>query len=106
MSKNRVRNTALSLVLSFGAFACTVPAVAHASRLQEHHEEMGVEHNDHPEYYKNRYYRMGNKEGWEDHQRNVQRKEHNHRFHSDDDRRAHDYGYQQGWSGTRWNDRH
>ena len=106
MSKNRITTAALTFALSFGTFAMTAVPSAHAARLQEQREVVRVDHDEHPEYYKNRYYRLGNREGWEDHQRNEQRKEHNHRFKTDEDRQAHDYGYHQGWSGTRWQDRH
>jgi hypothetical protein len=56
---------------------------------------------DHPEYKKNTYYKLGNREGYEDYQKKTQRAEHNHKYRNDDDRKAHDYGYQQGWQGKR-----
>lgn len=107
MSKRHISSTAaLTLALSLGTFAMAIAPRAYAAPLQEHHDEMRTDHDAHPEYYNNRYYRLGNREGWEDHRRNVQRKEHNHHFKTDEDRQAHDYGYHEGWSGTRWQDRH
>jgi hypothetical protein len=58
-----------------------------------------------PSYYANNtYYKMGYREGTEDYKRRKQRKEHNHKYREDEDRRAHDYGYQQGWQGPRNDD--
>jgi hypothetical protein len=51
------------------------------------------------EYSSNRYYQVGNREGYVDYQHKTQRKEHNHKYRNDEDRKAHDYGYQQGWQG-------
>jgi hypothetical protein len=93
---------------AFAIAATTIPAVAASLAPQDRRDNVQTDRNEHPEYTSNRYYRLGNKEGYDDHRRNVQRKQHNHKFSSDDDRKAHDYGYQQGWSGTRYNsnDRH
>ena len=105
MQNIHVKRTAFVLALSLAGFAAAAtPAVAHASRLQEHHDEMRTDQKDHPEYRNNEFYRTGNREGWEDHQRNERRKEHNHKYKTEDDRRAHDYGYEQGWSGTRYDE--
>jgi hypothetical protein len=88
--------------LAIGATACgTLPALA-----QEHHDD-AAEHQraetnqyaEHPDYSNNRYYRLGNQEGVQDHRRNTQRANHNHKYKTDDDRKAHDYGYQEGWQG-------
>jgi hypothetical protein len=49
---------------------------------------------------------LGNSEGYEDYKRKTQRKEHNHKYRNDDDRKAHDYGYQQGWQGQRYSTDH
>ena len=80
------KNLALTAALAIGATAMIVPAAIAQDR-------------DHPDYSKNKYYRTGNKEGMEDHRRNVQRTEHNHSFRNDEDRRAHDEGYKLGWGG-------
>jgi hypothetical protein len=42
---------------------------------------------------------VGNSEGYQDYKSKTQRKEHNHRYHNNVDRQAHDYGYQQGLLG-------
>jgi hypothetical protein len=55
----------------------------------------------HPDYSKNKYYALGNREGYEDYGKKQQRANHNHQYHNDNDRKAHDYGYQQGWQGQR-----
>jgi hypothetical protein len=68
----------------------------------DHHEY--TQQQTHPEYSNNRYYQVGNREGYVDYQHKTQRKEHNHKYRNDDDRRAHDYGYQQGWQGQSYSD--
>ena len=55
----------------------------------------------HPDYSKNKYYTLGNREGYQDYTRKTVRTNHNHTYRNDDDRAAHDYGYQQGWQGQR-----
>jgi hypothetical protein len=55
----------------------------------------------HPDYSKNKYYALGNREGYQDYQKKTQRTTHNHSYRNDDDRKAHDYGYQQGLQGQR-----
>jgi hypothetical protein len=74
-------------------------------RAMEHHE---ADRSEHPEYYNNRYYRLGNREGYQDYHRKSRRADaqHRHKYHSDEDRRAHDYGYEQGYGGTRYNRGH
>jgi len=54
---------------------------------------------NHPDYSNNEYYRTGNDEGYQDYQAKKRRESHNHQYRNDDDRKAHDYGYDQGWSG-------
>lgn len=55
----------------------------------------------HPDYSKNKYYDLGNREGYQDYEKKKERANHNHKYTNDEDRRAHDYGYQQGWRGQR-----
>ena len=89
-------------------FTAALPALA-APQPQEHHDQNGGngynngnrQNNDHPDYSNNSYYALGNREGYQDHNRKHQRKNHNHKYGSSQDRAAHDYGYQQGWSGQR-----
>lgn len=103
--------------LAIGATACgTLPALA-----QEHHDDAAehqrvettqAEHQrvettqyaNRPDYSNNRYYRLGNQEGVQDHRRNTQRANHNHKYKTDEDRKAHDYGYQEGWQGRNYRD--
>jgi hypothetical protein len=76
------------------------PALATpASQDQQHKDQQYKDQAQHPDYSNNSFYRLGNKEGLEDHQRNVQRTSHNHHYKTDEDKAAHDYGYQQGWKG-------
>jgi hypothetical protein len=69
---------------------------------QDHHEY--AQGQSHPDYSNNRYYKLGNSEGYHDYQHKTQRTVHNHKYRSDDDRKAHDYGYQQGLQGQRYSD--
>jgi hypothetical protein len=94
------RRLALVTVFSIGAGICAAPALAQDDR-QEHQQR--AEQRD---YSNNNYYRIGNREGYQDHGRNVQRTKHNHKFRNDEDRQAHDYGYQQGWQGTDYRTSH
>ena len=71
---------------------------------QDHHNYTQQE--SHSDYSNNRYYQLGNHEGYADYQHKTQRKEHNHKYRNDDDRKAHDYGYQQGWQGQRYSNDH
>ena len=96
--KNALRTFAVTTAFAIAVTA--LPAFAALPSPQEHHD---ADHNDHPEYRNNKYYRTGNREGYEDYTRKTQRTEHNHKYRNDTDRHAHDYGYQQGWSGTRYN---
>ena len=104
--KSMLRSFAAATILTLAASA--MPLLAAVPAQDRDHQQMDRDHqqmdrNDHPEYNNNRYYRLGNSEGYKDHARNVQRKQHNHAYKTDDDRKAHDYGYQQGWQGQRYN---
>jgi len=61
---------------------------------QDHHN--GSHEQGHPDYSNNRFYKVGNSEGYKDYKHETQRKEHNHNYRNDEDRQAHDYGYQEG----------
>jgi hypothetical protein len=90
--------------LTIGASAGTT--IAAVAQEQDHRDATTQREysNNHPDYSNNRYYRLGNQEGVQDHQRNKQRASHNHRYGSGEDRRAHDYGYQEGWQGRNYRD--
>ena len=97
--KHVITSVAISAALAFAS--TTLPARAMPlTPPQEHHDA------DHPDYSNNKYYRLGNKEGYEDHRHKQQRPAHEHKYRNDDDRKAHDYGYQQGWSGDRYDTHH
>ena len=53
------------------------------------------------DYSHDRYYTLGNREGYHDYRRHVNTRKHHHRFRDDDERHAHDFGYQQGLQGRR-----
>jgi hypothetical protein len=99
----RLARTAAFAVATLGVFS-----TAHAlpTMQDQDHRDQKNDQNQHPDYSSNRYYRMGNKEGLQDHGRNTQRPTHTHSYKTDDDRKAHDYGYQQGWQGQNYRDQH
>jgi hypothetical protein len=97
----QLRRLAAIAALTIGATACSIPAVA---QYQERHDSTAQTQENHPDYSKNKFYVMGNKEGYQDHQRNKQRPSHTHRYKSDNDRQAHDYGYQEGYQGRSYRD--
>jgi len=92
----QLQNLAMFTALAIGAAALSVtPALATSMAQDQEHRDQS----QHPEYSNNKYYQLGNKEGLQDHQRNTQRANHNHSYKTDNDKKAHDYGYQQGWQG-------
>jgi hypothetical protein len=89
--------------LAIGAAALNIkPALALPNSQDQDHRVQ----EQHPEYSNNKFYQLGNKEGYEDHKKNVQRTTHKHNYKTDDDKKAHDYGYQQGWQGQNYHDDH
>jgi hypothetical protein len=108
--KNALRIFAAAAAFSLAASA--LPAYgAPAAQNQEHHDDdrrnnSQYSNSNNPDYSNNSYYQLGNREGYQDYGKKQQRKEHRHRFRNDDDRAAHDYGYQQGWSGQQYNSRY
>ncbi|NYF53771.1 hypothetical protein [Tunturiibacter gelidoferens] len=96
---NLLRTMAVAAAFSMAAVA--VPCVAATSVMAV----QGQDHRDHvdqdqaQQYRNNSFYTLGNREGYEDYQAKSQRKEHNHKYRNDEDRKAHDYGYKQGWQG-------
>ena len=93
----QLKRLGLITVFTLGVGIVASPALASAVPQDRDHQEQRSD--DHPDYSRNSYYNVGNREGVQDHRRNVQRTSHKHKFKSDDDRKAHDYGYQQGWQG-------
>ena len=98
----QLQNLAMFSALAIGAAALSVtPALAIPTAQDQDHRDQ----NQHPDYSNNKYYQLGNKEGLQDHQKNVQRTAHTHNYKTDEDKKAHDYGYQQGWQGQDYHDR-
>lgn len=79
-------------------------ALAHVPLAQEQdrHDQNQNDARNHTDYSHSSYYQLGNREGYEDYQKKSQRKGHKHQYHTDDDRRAHDAGYQNGWQGHQY----
>ncbi len=100
--KNTIRTIAAAAALSLCVPA--LPAFAVPDAQEQEHRNGGDPQQQHPDYSNNSYYRTGNREGYQDYQKKQQRKNHNHKYRSNEDRSAHDYGYQQGWQGQREND--
>jgi hypothetical protein len=99
----QLKRLAMFTTLAIGAAALSVtPARATSMAQDQDHRDQS----QHPDYSNNRYYRAGNREGLQDHKKNTQRANHNHNYKNDDDKRAHDYGYQQGWQGQNYRDDH
>jgi hypothetical protein len=92
----QLRRLALITAFTIGATGLMVTSALAlpTAQDQEHRDQV-----QHPEYANNSFYRLGNKEGLEDHKRNVQRTTHDHHYKTDTDKAAHDYGYQEGWKG-------
>lgn len=104
----RLRQLAFSVALVFGASAIVaVPAMAQQDRNHDNTAQAQRTNPDtyanHPDYSNNEYYRTGNDEGYQDYKAHKQQK-HEHEYRNDEDRRAHDYGYQEGWSGRSYRD--
>jgi hypothetical protein len=99
----QLQRLAIFTALAIGVTAFSVtPALAIPMAQDQDHKDQS----QHPEYSNNKYYQLGNKEGLEDHEKKVQRKTHNHNYKTDDDKKAHDYGYQQGWQGQSYHAPH
>ena len=95
-----IRSAVVAAAFTFTLAAA--PSLLYASPtaafVQDHDQQ---NRDDHPEYRNNRYYKTGNREGYQDYRKKTQRAEHTHNYRNDEDRKAHDYGYQQGWQGRR-----
>ena len=101
--KNGIRTIAIAGALMFATTA--LPSLAAATMAgvqdQEHRDRDQAQQQHNDNYGNNRYYKLENREGYQDYHKKEQRKEHSHKYRNDDDRQAHDYGYQQGWQGQR-----
>jgi hypothetical protein len=99
----RLRELAVITALTIGSAGFSVmPASAlPIAQDQDHHDR-----DQRQDYSNNTYYQLGNREGLQDHQRNVQRKKHKHHYRNSDDKTAHDQGYQQGWQGQDYHSQH
>ena len=110
----QLRRVALGAALVFGVSAVAVPALAQQDENREYKGRQSSAETqrtnpdtyaNHPDYSNNEYYRTGNDEGYQDYKAHRQRGKHEHQYRNGDDRRAHDYGYQEGWSGRSYRDR-
>ena len=99
----QLQRLAMFTALATGAAALSVtPAQATTMAQDQDHRDQ----NQHPEYSNNKYYQLGNREGQQDHRKNAQRPNHSHNYKTDEDKKAHDYGYQQGWQGQGYRPEH
>jgi hypothetical protein len=89
-----------ALTMALTALPASV-AGAQEQRRDDNIQQRQTTQVQHPDYSKNKYYALGNREGYQDYGRKTERTTHNHTYRNDDDRAAHDYGYQQGLHGTR-----
>jgi hypothetical protein len=101
----RLQRLAVCTALAIGASALNVTPALAIPTAQDH-DQYQKEQSQHPEYVNNQFYKMGNKEGLEDHNKNFQRTSHDHKYKTDEDKKAHDYGYQQGWHGQDYHNEH
>jgi hypothetical protein len=99
--KNVLRTIAFGAALTMAATAVPAIAAITSPEAQDQDRDHDRAQQQHPEYSNNSYYKMGNREGYQDYQKKTHRKMHHHKYRSDDDRQAHDYGYQQGLQGQR-----
>ena len=106
--RKQIQTLAIMTTLAIGASALSVtPALAiPVAQDQDHHDQYQKDQTEHPEYVNNQFYQLGNKEGYEDHKKNLQRTNHNHNYKTDEDKKAHDYGYHQGWQGKEYHPEH
>ena len=104
--KTELRMIALSTALSLAAIATPsmLGITTAGAQDQDHHDR--AQEQPPQDYSKNRYYSVGKKEGYRDYQHKKERKVHDHHYRNEDDHRAHDYGYQQGWQGQRYDRDH
>jgi hypothetical protein len=103
--QKQLQRLAMFTALAIGAAALSAtPALATPTAQDQDHRDR--DQNQHPDYSNNSYYRLGNKEGLQDHRKNLQRSTHNHNYKTDMDKRAHDDGYHQGWQGQNYRDNH
>ena len=102
--KTALRMIALGSALSVAAIATPsmMGIIVGAAQDQGHHDD--AQGQPHQDYSNNRYYKVGNSEGYHDYQHKTQRTVHHHKYRDDEDRKAHDYGYQQGLQGHRYDD--
>jgi hypothetical protein len=96
---------AITALAASAALGLALVAVPIAAMAQDDHRNdnnrVQAQQTQHPDYSRNKYYTLGNREGYQDYQRKTQRTTHNHRYGNDNDRAAHDYGYQRGYQGQR-----
>jgi hypothetical protein len=110
--QTHLRQLAVAAALTLGASAvAAMPAMA---QQDENHEYKGTSsaqaqrtnpdtYANRPDYSNNEYYRTGNDEGYKDYKAHKRGK-YDHQYRSDDDRKAYEYGYKEGWSGRSYRD--
>jgi len=96
--------TSIAATAALAMAMTALPAFTAGAQEQRRDNNVQPQYNtqvQHPDYSRNKYYALGNREGYQDYGRKTERTTHRHTYRNDDDRTAHDYGYQQGLHGTR-----
>jgi hypothetical protein len=91
----------VALTMSLTVLPATAASAQDQRQYNNDQQRQNSTQTQHPDYSKNKFYTVGNREGYQDYQSKTQRKTHNHAYRNDPDRKAHDYGYQQGLQGQR-----
>jgi hypothetical protein len=101
----KIAITSIAATAALAMALTSLPASAAGPQEQRRDDNVQQRQNNtqvqHPDYSRNKYYALGNREGYQDYGKKTQRAAHEHNYRNDNDRAAHDYGYQQGWQGTR-----
>lgn len=109
---NYAGKIAVAAVLVAGLSGAGIRAMAQQDEARPQYEHNGAQtqrtdpdtYANRPDYSNSEYYRTGNDEGYQDYKAHKQRATHEHKYRDDNDRKAHDDGYKEGWSGHSYRD--
>ena len=76
--KNILRTIVFGSALGVAAIAMPSTMARPFAGVQDQDHHDGGQGQPHPDYSKNRFYKVGNSEGYQDYKHKTQRKEHNH----------------------------
>ena len=99
---SKLKKAAFATALAVGMnTAGLAPAIAMGAPQDDHHDrDRDRDRAQQRDYSNSEYYKTGYREGMEDRRHHKQRERHDHDYRSDEDRQAHDYGYQTGWGSN------